>query len=584
MIQRYVDAYIEDYNTGRIELNQERIELFEYLEREIVPRLESGEIYFNEKQIDDCVGYIERWFFPLEPFQKFLIPFIFLYFKKNNLIVYRKFLYMMARGAGKNGLISGVASFLLTPMHGVKNYNISIIANSEDQAKTSFHEIYTVIEENAKLERLFYKTKSEILSRQTKSIIKFRTSNGNTKDGLRDGAVIFDEIHQYESNRDVRVHLSGLGKVINPREFYIGTDGYVREGFIDKQKEKAKAVLKGRARWNSTFPFICKLDSVEQVDDKTKWQLANPMFHEPMSDYAANLFETVLEQYEDLQDDPSNREEFLTKRMNLPVTDTERSVATYEELVATKEWKEPYEGQRCIGGFDFASTRDFAAVGLLFKSDEKYVWKTHSFVRKGFVDAIYGYSKPKDTINGKRQFAPIRLWEEKGWLTVVDTPTIDPHVIVHWFVEQRDLYAFDIDTIIGDYFRMDLLRPIFLEAGFEQVVSERDRERVPSGYRLEVVRNPRAIDSLLAPRIENAFAGHKILFGENDMMRWYTNNVLRKLKSDGNVEYLKKEDVRRKTDGFKAFECAMYRADELNEPSYDFEDFYDDVMDWYEVE
>ena len=221
MIQRYVDAYIEDYNTGRIELNQERIELFEYLEREIVPRLESGEIYFNEKQIDDCVGYIERWFFPLEPFQKFLIPFIFLYFKKNNLIVYRKFLYMMARGAGKNGLISGVASFLLTPMHGVKNYNISIIANSEDQAKTSFHEIYTVIEENAKLERLFYKTKSEILSRQTKSIIKFRTSNGNTKDGLRDGAVIFDEIHQYESNRDVRVHLSGLGKVINPREFYI---------------------------------------------------------------------------------------------------------------------------------------------------------------------------------------------------------------------------------------------------------------------------------------------------------------------------------------------------------------------------
>ena len=87
MIQRYVDAYIEDYNTGRIELNQERIELFEYLEREILPRLESGEIYFNEKQIDDCVGYIERWFFPLEPFQKFLIPFIFLYFNKNNIII-----------------------------------------------------------------------------------------------------------------------------------------------------------------------------------------------------------------------------------------------------------------------------------------------------------------------------------------------------------------------------------------------------------------------------------------------------------------------------------------------------------------
>ena len=128
---------------------------------------------------------------------------------------------------------------------------------------------------------------------------------------------------------------------------------------------------------------------------------------------------------------------------------------------------------------------------------------------------------------------------------------------------------------------MDLLRPLFLDAGFEQVIREADRERIPSGYRLEVIRNPRAVDSLLAPRVENGFASHKILFGENDMMRWYTNNVLRHLKSDGNVEYIKKEDVRRKTDGFKAFLCAMYRVDELNEPSYAFDEFYDDIMEWY---
>lgn len=581
MIQKYVDAYVEDFKSGRIDVNEERKELFEYLEHEIEPRVKSGEIYFDEKKIEDCIGYIEKWFFKLEPFQKFLIPFIFLFFKENGLIVFRKFLYMMARGGGKNGLISGICSFLLTPMHGIKNYNISIVANSEDQAKTSFKEIYSIIEEHEKLKKLFYPTKSEILNKQTKSVIKYRTSNGETKDGLRDGAVIFDEIHQYESNKDVRVHLSGLGKVANPREFYIGTDGYVREGFIDKMKEKAKNVLSGKARWNSLFPFICKIDTIEQVDDKTKWQLAQPMFHEPMSAYAANLFETVLEQYEDLQDDPSNREEFLTKRMDFPIVDTERSVATYKELVATKRWSEPYEGQKCIGGFDFASTRDFAAVGLLFKCGDDYVWKTHSFVRKGFVDATYGYSKPKDTINGKRQFAPIKLWEEKGWLTVVDTPTIDPRLIVNWFVEQRDLYAFDIDTILGDYFRMDLLRPLFLDAGFEQVIRESDRERIPSGYRLEVIRNPRAVDSLLAPRVENGFANHKILFGENDMMRWYTNNVLRHLKSDGNVEYIKKEDVRRKTDGFKAFLCAMYRVDELNEPSYAFDEFYDDIMEWY---
>ncbi len=171
---------------------------------------------------------------------------------------------------------------------------------------------------------------------------------------MRDGAVIFDEIHQYESNKDVKVHISGLGKIANPREFYIGTDGYVRDGFIDQMKEMAAKVLKGEAKWNAMFPFICKLDKVSQVDDKAMWELANPMFTLPMSEYAQGLFDTVTEDYEDLELNPSGRDEFMTKRMDFPVTDTERSVATYEELVATKGEFPELHGLPAIGGFDFA--------------------------------------------------------------------------------------------------------------------------------------------------------------------------------------------------------------------------------------
>ena len=35
----------------------------------------------------------------------------------------------------ENGLISAISDFLSTPLHGVKEYHISIVANSEDQAK-----------------------------------------------------------------------------------------------------------------------------------------------------------------------------------------------------------------------------------------------------------------------------------------------------------------------------------------------------------------------------------------------------------------------------------------------------------------
>lgn len=573
----YVTDYIDDYEQGRILFNQERIDLVNYIYREIVPRIEKKEVYFDEKMIKNCIKFIEKFHFKLERFQKFIISFIFLRYTKNNRNVYKQILVMMGRGGGKNGLISGIVDFLLSPYHGIANYNVSLVANSEDQAKTSFDEIYNAIENNDQLKTIYRHTKSEIKNKITNSVLRFRTSNGNTKDGLRDGAVVFDEIHQYESNKDVRVHKSGLGKVKNAREFYIGTDGYVREGFIDNMKDKAKKVLSGETRWNALFPFICKIDDEKEVDDKTKWQKANPMFHEPMSEYAEELFDMVSEQYEEMIEDPSNREEFMTKRMDYPVMDVERSVASYEELVATKRDFPDLYGETCIGGLDFAAVRDFAAVGLLFKVGDDYVWKSHSFVRKEFVDTFYGYSRPKDSVNGKKQFAPIRKWEEEGHLTVVDEATINPRYIVDWFVRMRDVEGYDLKRIISDNFRMEILRPHFEAEGFE--VSFKDDFQTPAGYQVEVLRNAKASDSLLAPRIESAFARHNVIFGNNDMMRWYTNNVLRRLKGDGNVEYVKKEDTRRKTDGFKAFQYAMWRANELD-VTVDLE-FYDDLMEWY---
>lgn len=549
--QKHVDYYIQQYKKGEIKLNKERIELIEYLERDILSR---DDIYFNDKMIDDCINYGEKWFFELQPFQKFLIAFVFLYFKKNNRNFYRKFLWMFGRGGGKNGLLSVVLNFLQTELHGILDYNISIVANSEDQAKTSFEEIYNTIKRNKTLQKAFEYGKTVITSKKTGSYIRFRTSNGDTKDGLRDGAVAFDEIHQYPSNKDVKVHISGLGKKPNPREFYVGTDGYVREGFLDSLKEKAKRVLNGSSRPNAIFPFICKLDSEDQVTESENWELANPMFHQPLSEYAESLLETIFEEYEDLEDDPSNREEFMTKRMNLPVTDLERSVASYEEIMDTNRPLPNLEGRQAIGCLDFASLRDFAACGLLFKDKDDYVFKTHSFVRKQFADIYYGYSR-KASEQTKERFAPIKEWENRGLLSVVDGATIEPQTVVDWFVEQR--YKYGVTKIVADNFRMDVLRPLLIAAGFEVVV----------------IKNPRAVDSLLAPRIETAFANRHIIFGENPLMRWYTNNILVKTNNDGNKTYLKKEEVRRKTDGFKAFVCGMYLADELTD--YNFEDAFD---------
>lgn len=540
---RYIDDYVEAYTSGNIKLNKERVQLLEYLRDHVLNR---DDIYFDETMIENYVKFTEKWYFPLQPFQKFFICFVFLFYKESDRIFFRKFLLMMGRGGGKNGIISTIVHFLSSPLHGIPRYNVSIVANSELQAKTSFMEIYNTIEANATLERMFYKRKVDITSTATQSIIQYHTSNAATKDGLRDGCVVFDEIHQYEDNHTVRVFTSGLGKVKNPREFYIGTDGYVREGFLDKMKERAQNILDGKVEDNSLFPFICRLDDADEVKDVTNWEKANPMFCEPRSDYAEELFYIVKEEYRDLQEDPSNREEFMTKRMNLPEEDLEKSVASWDDIMATNREVPELKHRVAVGGLDFASIKDFAAVGLLFKIGDDYVWKSHSFVRKGFIDRV-----PLKV--------PIRQWEDDGLLTVVDEPVIDIRHIVNWFVEAREMYG--VNRIVADTFRLDLVKTALEAEGFELIY----------------IRNPRAIHSLLAPRVETLFANHNIVFGDNPLMRWYTNNVYVKIKKDGNKEYLKKDEYRRKTDGFQAFIHALWQADNILEDQVDIDDYLDMV-------
>ena len=45
---------------------------------------------------------------------------------------------LVGRGSGKNAYLAYEDFCLITPTHGIKNYDIDISANSEDQAKTTF--------------------------------------------------------------------------------------------------------------------------------------------------------------------------------------------------------------------------------------------------------------------------------------------------------------------------------------------------------------------------------------------------------------------------------------------------------------
>lgn len=531
---KHVDYYMSQYESDKIKVSEYVVLLFYYLKNNILNR---DDLYFDNETHEKYISFTEKYYFELMPFQKFATAFVFLYYKNGGYPYFDQFLFYMARGAGKNGLISSLSNFFISDLHGIDNYNVSIVATSEKQSRTSSDEIFNVIDKQGKesvMQKLFHHKKSEIVSRTGKGIIQYHTSNASTKDGLRDGCVIYDEIHEFLNSDIVEVFSSGLGKVKHSREFFITTDGFVRGGYLDDMKKRALKVLKGQAPDDHLFVFMATLDNDEEIKDYSGWQKANPMFHEPMGSYAQELYRVVKRQYIALGNSkPSDRVKFLTKRMNRPATDLETSVATWEEVKATNRPFPDLENRSCVGGLDFSSIRDFAAVGLLFKENDDYIWKTHSFVRKGFLDNVE--MKP-----------PIHDWEEQGLLTIVDEPVINIQHIVNWFVEMRNQYG--LTTIIADTFRLDLVKHALEEEGFK----------------ILYVRT-KGIEALLAPRIETIFAEKRVVFDNNPLMRWYCNNVLVSIDKKGNKTYGKKDEVRRKTDGFHAFVHALYRDDLIEE-------------------
>ncbi|EAG8313615.1 terminase large subunit, partial [Listeria monocytogenes] len=60
---KHVDNYIQSYESGKILLNKERIDLINYLQEHVLSR---DDIYFDETQIENYIAFSEKWYFSLD--------------------------------------------------------------------------------------------------------------------------------------------------------------------------------------------------------------------------------------------------------------------------------------------------------------------------------------------------------------------------------------------------------------------------------------------------------------------------------------------------------------------------------------
>jgi len=540
IIIKEVEEYLKWCYDNPQKINKKRWLLIKNI---VEPTLARDDIFFDEERYYKCINYCERNYYQLFPYQKFIYAFAFMFKYKDvpfekNIPLFFKFIIEMGRGNGKDGFIAPLINFLQTPMYGIPNYNIDIVATSEDQSKDTFLVVYDMMQNDLnRFKKLFYISLEQIMNLSTRSRLKYNTSNAKTKDGKKIGAIVFNEYHAYENYDQISVFESAGGKIPHFRIFIITTQGNVRGGPLDDELSYCDLVLNGESNDLGYFPFLCELDSEDEIDNEEMWVKANPSI-----EYMENLRTVIKNQYLEMKERPQKRFEFLTKRMNIPSREETTCVTSWENILATNQEIPDLSGMNCLGGLDYADVQDFCAVGLYFKKNKKKYWIHHSFICS---------SSP----HLKLIKFDINLAIKKGLATMVNSKTISPEIVVNWFVEMSKKY--NILKIAMDTFRYNLLKEEFEKYGFYP----RDKDH-PDG-KLILVRNGAVTHNKVFPLIDDAFANHNLVYGDDMMMRWYTNNTAVKVDGKGNKTYEKIEYQTRKNDGFMALVHVMSIDDEL---------------------
>lgn len=502
---------------------------------------ETEDIHVDTGQLGHYLGLVR--YFPYErlfPWEEFLLALWDCTYKADGTPRWKTLLCMVGRGAGKDGFIAFDSACSLSPYNPVSHYNVDICANNQEQAVTPVKDLAEALENpkyEARLSRHYYHTKELIQGRKNKGVMKGRTNNPKGRDGMRSGKVIFNEVHAFENYDNIKVFITGQGKVAQPRVGIFTSNGEISDGPLDDYLARGRRILFEGEPDNGFLPFICCLSRKEQIHDRENWYMANPSLF-----YLPHLLQEIEEEYRDWVDHPEQNGDFLTKRMGLRAGQKEISVTDYEKIKATNRPLPDLRGWSCTVGMDYAELSDWAAVNLHFRRGAQRFDINHAW--------ICAQSRTLPRVK-----APWKAWTDAGHCTVVDDVSIHPDLLAGYIQQAGRIYHIKLLTM--DQYRWTLVSEAMRKIGFDA----NDKSRVKLVRPSDIMR--------VEPVIQECFDRQLFTWGDNPCLRWAVNNTKRvrsskKLGVDtGNFIYAKIEAKSRKTDPWMALVASMTGEDVL---------------------
>ena len=139
---RFIDPYLRKIKNNEVEHCKEQDLMIDNI---VIPTLERPDVRIDDEKIEKGLSLQKYFPYRLIEWEVFLFALIVGVIFTDGDIVFNEIRVMVGRGSGKNGFISFLCFYFLSPYHGIRGYNIDLMANAEDQAKTSFKDVYEVI-------------------------------------------------------------------------------------------------------------------------------------------------------------------------------------------------------------------------------------------------------------------------------------------------------------------------------------------------------------------------------------------------------------------------------------------------------
>lgn len=283
-------------------------------------------------------------------------------------------------------------------------------------------------------------------------------ANPDSQDSFNCNFAIADEVAAYKKPAQYNRFKEAQSAYTNKLMIGITTAGDNVNSFGYGRQEYAVKVATGLVKDDAFFAFVARADQ----DEKGNVDYTNPIQHQK-----ANPSYGVTTRPDDMrnaslqaQNDPQQRKDFLSRELNIYTTAMNAyfDLAEFKASDANYRWTLEELAKLPIdwyGGADLSRVHDLTAAALYGQYNDTDIVITHAF----FPIVEAARKAEEDDI-------PLFGWQDDGWLTLCNNPTVNYGDIVDWFIEMRKR-GFKIKEIGHDVkFAGEEYIPLMKRAGF----------------------------------------------------------------------------------------------------------------------